>query len=176
MINKERLYLKLIREKDIPIITRLFKNENAKMLSFQYGDNLNEEAINKRFQQILYDERNRLDFLVYLTKGTLVGYVVLTRIDWITGTAELSTLIDDQYLYIGFGTIVMALVCDLCFEELNLNKVYYKIREDNEFIPSRVDNQILREVPIGDGNIRSYYYGEIIKEDRSLFQIEEPSS
>lgn len=168
MLNKSRLYLKQIREKDIPLVCELFKMENGKMLSFEYGEDLNERDISNVLVQILNTPGNRLDCLVYLKNGALVGYTALVNIDWIKGSTELVTLIDEKYLYVGFGTIIMSLVCDLCFEELNLNKIYYKIREDNYFLPSRIENKILREVPVKNDKIQSYYYGEIIKSESSI--------
>lgn len=139
------------------------------MLSFQYGKDFKEETFYKRFKEILYSSGNRLDYLIYLKESTIIGYLALTRIDFINGSAEIGTLIDEKYILVGFGSIAMALACDLCFQELNLNKIYFKIREDNHFIPKRENNKMIRQVPV-DGIIQSYYYDEITKDD--FFKIE----
>jgi hypothetical protein len=72
-----------------------------------------------------------------------------------------NSLEEADVIGIGYGTLISKLTLKMCFEELNLNKVIYKIREDNNWIPNRVENQLTRNVPVNKDKAYSYYYGEI---------------
>ena len=65
-------------------------------------------------------------------KGTAIGTVMLTDIDFKNGTAEIHIKIaDKQNRGCGYGKDVVQCLTNYAFEELRLNCLYCSIREDN---------------------------------------------
>lgn len=157
-----KINLKPLRIRDIEELCRLLKSSSAVMLNDDFGLDMDEAKIRELFELRLRSRyENNLYFLALLGSGKIVGYTSVANIDFVNGCAEISTFVDEQYQGIGFGPVIMDLVIKLCFEELNLVKVCFKIREDNISLPSRTKNRLLRELPAQNMKKYSYYYSEI---------------
>lgn len=154
-----------MRAEDIPQVCELLKSNSAKMLSNSFGNDLDEKKVSNDFYNSLTsDINNKLIFLAYLKKSKkLLGYVSIINIDWVKGVAEISVIVHEKYQCIGYGPLINSAAIVYCFEELNLRKVYSKVRIDNTNIPDRINRQLFRKIPVGDGSYIDYYYGEVIK-------------
>jgi len=61
-----------------------------------------------------------------------IGNVNLSSINWINRTAEYSIMIGEKSLWgKGFGKEATMLIIKYAFEELNLNRIYLTVRDDN---------------------------------------------
>lgn len=80
------------------------------------------------------DENQRLYGIYDLScNQTVLGIVRLMFIDWETRSAELGIYIgEESYRGKGIGKRSIKMVLDRAFDELGLNKVYLKVRKDNE--------------------------------------------
>ena len=172
MIKGGKVFLKLMRTEDISEVCKLLKSNSAKMISDSFGDKLNAESREKSLRDILESNTNdRFHFLVYTSKNKkVIGYVFVSNINWIDGSAELVVIVDDKYQGVGYGSIANIALVNYCFNELNLKKICSKIRVDNDNIPDRIEGQLIRKVPsekndTGDVICTDYYYREWLKKD-----------
>ena len=157
-----KINLRTLRIRDIEELCRMLKSGSAVMLNDDFGPDMDEAKVCEILESRLRSRyENNLHFLALLGSGKIVGYTSVANIDFVNGCAEISTFVDEKYQGIGFGPAIMDLVIKLCFEELNLVKVCFKIREDNINLPSRTENRLLRELPAQNMKKHSYYYGEI---------------
>lgn len=164
MIEHERFYLAHMRMDDISAVCNLFKSDSTKMLSDNFGSDIDEVQVSNIYAGKLnnVDSNCSILFLVYLRKSRrLIGYTAIASIDYMNRCAEISIMIDEKYQYVGYGPLVSAEVVNYCFEELNMTKVYSKTRVDNPWDPYSMSGQLIRKVPVGDGTYHDYYYREI---------------
>ncbi|NFF81597.1 GNAT family N-acetyltransferase [Clostridium botulinum] len=170
MIKEGKIFLKLLRSEDIDYVCDILKDQDAKLISDDFGENIDVEKRKKIFKDILESNTfDKLHFLAYTVKSKkIIGYSFIAGIDWIKGSAELVVIVKNKYIGIGYGSIINLALIDYCFKELNLKKVYCEIRIDNKNIPDRVDGDLMRSLPIESSNgilYHSYYYRELLKKD-----------
>ena len=82
-------------------------------------------------QQTSYS-RGEYEFAVEDFEGDLVGRCGLIRVDWKNRTAELGIMIGTPYRGRGYGKEAMKLLCDFCFNEMNLHKLKVSVYAFNE--------------------------------------------
>lgn len=66
------------------------------------------------------------------SEGTLVGQVHVKHLDWEVGRAELAYLLDRRSEGQGFATEAVQRIVSMCFEELQLHKVFLRTIVGNE--------------------------------------------
>ena len=82
-------------------------------------------------QQTSYT-RGEYQFAVEDAEGYLVGRCGVTRLDWKNRVGELAIMIGAPYRGRGYGGEAMALLCDFCFQEMNLHKLKVSVLAFNE--------------------------------------------
>ena len=73
-------------------------------------------------QQTSYT-RGEYQFAIEDFEGDLVGRCGVTRLDWKNRVGELAIMIGSPYRGRGYGQEAMELLCDFCFQEMNLHKL-----------------------------------------------------
>lgn len=82
-------------------------------------------------QQTSYT-RGEYQFAIEDFEGYLVGRCGVTRVDWKNRVGELAIMIGTPYRRRGYGQEAMKLLCDFCFEEMNLHKLKVSVLAANE--------------------------------------------
>ena len=82
-------------------------------------------------QQTSYT-RGEYQFAIEDGEGYLVGRCGVTRLDWKNRVGELAIMIGAPYRGRGYGKEAMALLCDFCFQEMNLHKLKVSVLKTNE--------------------------------------------
>lgn len=82
-------------------------------------------------QQTSYT-RGEYQFAIEDFEGSLVGRCGVTRLDWKNRVAELAIMIGTPYRHRGYGREAMQLLCDFCFQEMNLHKLKVSVLAFNE--------------------------------------------
>ena len=82
-------------------------------------------------QQTSYT-RGEYQFAIEDGDGYLVGRCGVTRLDWKNRVAELAIMIGAPYRGRGYGSEAMGLLCDFCFQEMNLHKLKVSVLAFNE--------------------------------------------
>lgn len=83
-------------------------------------------------KSILNDEKNIRLAICLKENDKYIGNTNLTSINWINRTAEFSIFVGDKNQWgKGFGKEATILMLKYAFEELNLNRIYAFVREDN---------------------------------------------
>ena len=82
-------------------------------------------------QQTSYT-RGEYQFAVEDDEGYLVGRCGVTRLDWKNRVGELAIMIGAPYRGRGYGQEAMSLLCDFCFQEMNLHKLKVSVLAFNE--------------------------------------------
>ena len=67
--------------------------------------------------------RGEYQFAIEDAEGYLVGRCGVTHLDWKNRLGELGIMVGAPYRGRGYGTEAMSLLCDFCFDELNLHKL-----------------------------------------------------
>jgi len=81
---------------------------------------------------ILNDEKNIRLAICITSDNQHIGNINLTSINWINQCAEFSIMIGDKSQWgKGYGKEATKLILKYAFAELNLNRVYLTVREDN---------------------------------------------
>ena len=76
--------------------------------------------------------RGEYQFAVEDFEGDLVGRCGTIRVDWKNRVAELAIMIGTPYRGRGYGKEAMRLLCDFCFNEMNLHKLKVTVFAFNE--------------------------------------------
>ena len=76
--------------------------------------------------------RGEYQFAVEDFEGDLVGRCGTIRVDWKNRVAELAIMIGTPYRGRGYGREAMRLLCDFCFNEMNLHKLKVTVFAFNE--------------------------------------------
>ena len=82
-------------------------------------------------QQTSYT-RGEYQFAIEDAEGYLVGRCGVTRLDWKNRVGELAIMIGAPYRGRGYGGEAMSLLCDFCFQEMNLHKLKVSVLAFNE--------------------------------------------
>ena len=81
-------------------------------------------------QQTSYT-RGEYQFAIEDAEGDLVGRCGVTRLDWKNRVGELAIMIGAPYRGRGYGKEAMGLLCDFCFQEMNLHKLKVSVLMTN---------------------------------------------
>lgn len=82
-------------------------------------------------QQSSYS-RGEYQFAVEDFQGDMVGRCGVIRLDWKNRVAEVAIMIGPDWRGRGYGKEAMALLCDFCFQEMNLHKLKVSVFAFNE--------------------------------------------
>lgn len=82
-------------------------------------------------QQTSYT-RGEYQFAIEDFEGYLVGRCGVIRLDWKNRIADLAIMIGTPYRRRGYGREAMGLLCDFCFQEMNLHKLKVSVLAFNE--------------------------------------------
>lgn len=132
MLFGERLYLRLMEEKDVPYKVKWINDpEVRKTLNFSYP--VSEIATKQWLNKVALDS-SRKDFIVCLKENdTPIGYAGLLNIDVKNSKAESYMGIGEKNCWgKGYAKETRILLLDYAFKELGLNKVYSYVWIENE--------------------------------------------
>lgn len=171
MIENERIYLRLMEEKDIPYKVSWINNPNFRStLNFEYPVS---EVGTRKWLNSVSGNPNRRDFFVCNKESDEpIGFGGLLNIDYKNSKAESYMGIGDLNSQgKGYGYDIRKLILDYAFNELSLNKVYAYVWEKNTpmvNLNKKVGFQIeglLRDDILSHGELRSRYIMGITKKD-----------
>lgn len=171
MLESKKIYLRLMEEKDVPYKVNWVNNSEFRYtLNFDYPLS---EISTKKWLHKVSENPTRRDFIVCdkLTHEP-IGFAGLTNIDYRNSKAESYMGIGDlSYQGKGLGREVRIVLLEYAFKELNLNKVYSHVWEENKLmleLNKKVGFQIdglLREDILSHGERRNRYVMSILKEE-----------
>ena len=171
LLSSERIYLRLMEEKDVPYKVEWINNpEFRHTLNFDYP--LSEIGTRKWLQSVAGNP-TRKDFIVCDKEtDTPIGYGGLIGIDYKNSKAESYMGIGNlNYQGKGLGVEIREVLLNYAFDELNLNKVYAYVWEENQpmlELNKKVGFKIeglLREDILSHGELRSRYIMGILKDE-----------
>lgn len=113
-------------------------------------------------QQTSYT-RGEYQFAIEDFEGSLAGRCGVIRLDWKNRVAELAIMIGTPYRGRGYGKEAMALLCDFCFNEMNLHKLKVSVFAFNEpAIRCYESNGFLREGLLKQEIFRDGEYRDVV--------------
>ena len=114
---------------------------------------------------------NRYDVTV-LEDGEIVAFGGYTSINREVGKAETYLFADPFHLHKGIGTRAKKLICQIGFEQLRLNKLYFITNEDNyasirvnEKCGFKLEGRLRQEYITKDGERKDRLYFGLLKEE-----------
>lgn len=171
MIGNERIYLRLMEEKDIPYKVRWINNPDFRStLNFEYPIS---EIGTRKWLNSVSGNSNRRDFFVCNKENDEpIGFGGLLNIDYKNSKAESYMGIGNlNYQGKGCGYDIRTLILGYAFNELNLNKVYAYVWEKNTpmiNLNKKVGFEIeglLRDDILSHGKLRNRYIMGITKNE-----------
>ena len=133
MIEGNRIRLRAFEAGDLDA-EHAFVNDYETLLDMMGGIPLPSSMSDEQqwlSQQTSYT-RGEYQFAVEDGEGYLVGRCGVTRLDWKNRVGELAIMIGAPYRGRGYGREAMALLCDFCFQEMNLHKLKVSVLKTNE--------------------------------------------
>ena len=113
-------------------------------------------------QQTSYT-RGEYQFAIEDCEGYLVGRCGVTRLDWKNRVGELAIMIGAPYRRKGYGQEAMGLLCDFCFQEMNLHKLKVSVLAFNEAaIRCYEQNGFIREGVLKEEIFRCGKYQDVV--------------
>lgn len=171
MIYGEKIYLRLMENEDVPYKVKWVNDpEVRRTLNFEYP--ISEIGTRKWLNQVAGNS-SRKDFIVCDKENNQpIGYCGLIGIDIKTRKAESYMGIGElSYHGKGIGYDIRKTLLDYAFDELNLNKVFAYVWEQNTAMKNlneKVGFQVeglLREDIMSHGERRNRYYMGLLKSE-----------
>jgi len=130
MILGSKVRLRAIERADLPTFVRWFNDPQVReYLALYMPMSLAEEE--RWFERHLEDKDNMI-FAVETLDGTHIGNVGLHRFEWKDRGVELGIVLGEKaYWNKGYGTDAIRTLLGFAFRELNLNRVFLRVRADN---------------------------------------------
>lgn len=171
MLEGKHVYLRPMEEKDIPFKVKWINNPKIRStLNFDYPIS---EVGTRKWLHNVSGNPNRRDFFVCL-KDTHepIGFGGLINIDYKNSKAESYMGIGElKYHGKGYGYDIRRLILDYAFYELNLNKVYAYVWENNSAMMNlnkkagfKIEG-LLRDDILSHGELRNRYIMGVLKKD-----------
>lgn len=131
MIETERIYLRAIEKKDLPLRVQWLNNPVVRetlLLSVP----ISEAETDLWFERILRDI-TRVDFIiVFKETETPIGFAGYVGIDWVNRKAEPFIAIGStDHWGLGLGTEIVSKLLDYGFNEMGLNRQYGFVLDNN---------------------------------------------
>lgn len=171
MLKGERVYLRLMEEKDVPYKVKWINDAEIRhTLNFDYP--LSEVSTRRWLHNVVGDSTRR-DFIVCLIENDEpIGYGGFIGIDYKNSKAESYMGVGVKKLQgKGIGLEIRKILLDYAFNELSLNKVYAYVWEENTAmikLNKNVGFQIeglLREDVLSHGERRNRYLMSILQRE-----------
>lgn len=176
MIIGERIYLRLMEEKDVIYKVGWINDPDVrKSLNFDYPIS---EVGTKQWLYRVASDNSRKDFIVCMRENDLpIGYCGFLNIDIKNSKAESYMGIGDKKHWgKGLGNEIRELLLEYGFNELSLNKIYSYVWADNEKMLELnkkfgfIVEGLLRQDIFSHGNRRDRYIMGILKKEYNEFK------
>ncbi len=171
MLESERIYLRLMEERDIPYKVKWINDpEVRRTLNFDYP--ISEVGTKQWLNKVALDN-SRKDFIVCLKKEDIpIGYGGFLNIDIKNSKAESYMGIGNKdYWGKGYAKEIRRVLLEYAFEDLGLNKVYSYVWSENikminlnKSVGFEIEG-LLRSDIFSHGQYRDRYIMSILKED-----------
>lgn len=130
MIYGEKTRLRRIERKDIPTFVRWFNDPEVRDFLTMYRPISTAEE-EKWFEGHLEDQSSEL-FAVETADGVHIGNIGLHDINWQYRQVALGIVIGEkEYWGKGYGSDAIRTLLRFAFQEMNLRRVFLRVREDN---------------------------------------------
>jgi RimJ/RimL family protein N-acetyltransferase len=171
MVTGERVYLRLMEEKDIPYKVRWVNDPDVRrtlILSYPIS-----EIGTKQWLHSIASDKTRRDFIVCLLENDFpIGFCGFVNIDTKNSKAEMYMAVGHkEYWGKGFAADISKVLMEYGFEELGMNRIYSYVWSENERMINLnkkfgyVTEGLLREDIFSHGEFRSSYMMSILKDE-----------
>jgi RimJ/RimL family protein N-acetyltransferase len=164
--------LEEITAKDVPAINRWRKDKELVShlgATFRF---INIETDKQWFENYLKDRGNQVRCGIYLRPRKLVGVVYLTHIDQVNRNAEFSIMLGEKKCWgKGIGSVAAKSMLEHGFKDLNLQRIYLYVVEDNKRAAGVYkklgfrQEGILRKAVYKNGTYKNIFLMSVLKEE-----------
>jgi ribosomal-protein-serine acetyltransferase len=98
-----------------------------------------------------------------------VGYLSIKSLDWDIPKCEMGYFVDEHYTGQGLASEALAMACDICFQQLEMEKIYLRVLKGNQASKRvaeknhfRLEGVLQREFRDHEGVLRDvWYFGRV---------------
>lgn len=155
MLSGKKVYLTTVEEENLEQM-RKWRNEPGLRRYFREYREISRTMQKKWFEKINNDN-NQVNFEIHDTSnGKIIGHCGLYYINWVSRTGEFGIYIGDkEYRSGGYGSDTLRTLVKYGFEDLNLNRIWCEVYDNNSSI------EVYKHLGFKmEGTLRQNYYNE----------------
>jgi UDP-4-amino-4,6-dideoxy-N-acetyl-beta-L-altrosamine N-acetyltransferase len=135
MLKGKNIYLASVSKESIEQLRNWRNNPEFRKYFREYRE-ISKEMQNAWFMNRVEGNSSQIDFEIRDIKtDTLIGHCGLYYINWVNRTAEFTIYVGDlSFRGAGFGSSALRTLLKYGFEDLNLNKIWCEVYDNNEAI------------------------------------------
>ncbi len=131
ILKGEKVSLGVILREDIPKIWE-WKNDREVTRSLADPSDVSTlEEWEKWYENLASKKPTKRAFAILNEESKIVGIVIVSRIDFRNGTAEIGYFLGKEYWNRGYASEAVKLILEYCFRYMNLRKVFARTYENN---------------------------------------------
>lgn len=161
MFYSDKVAIRAIEEDDLPFLTDLrnFPSTWTNLGTVQF---LNLESQKLWLVSLAKDKTRAYYMLIDARSNARLGLIRMDEIDHINKSIRVGCDIHPHWRGQGFGTQAYKLIFNFCYDELNMNRVWLLVLEDNEVARNLYkkvgmhEEGIMREAIYRDGRFKNY--------------------
>ena len=155
MLSGKKVYLTTVEEENLEQM-REWRNEPGLRRYFREYREISRTMQKKWFEKINNDN-NQVNFEIHdAVTGKIIGHCGLYYINWVSRTGEFGIYIGDkEYRSGGYGSDTLRTLVKYGFEDLNLNRIWCEVYDNNSSI------EVYKHLGFKpEGTLRQNYYNE----------------
>lgn len=155
MLSGKKVYLTTVEEENLEQM-RKWRNEPGLRRYFREYREISRTMQKKWFEKINNDN-NQVNFEIHdASSGKIIGHCGLYYINWVSRTGEFGIYIGDkEYRSGGYGSDTLRTLVKYGFEDLNLNRIWCEVYDNNSSI------EVYKHLGFKmEGTLRQNYYNE----------------
>ncbi|NJD99712.1 N-acetyltransferase [Thermococcus sp. LS1] len=131
ILKGEKVSLGVILREDIPKIWEWNNDREVTKTLADPSDVSTLEEWMKWYENLTTKKLTKRAFAILNEEGKIVGTVIVSRIDFRNGTAEIGYFLGKEHWNRGYGSEAVELTLKYCFRYMNLRKVFARTYENN---------------------------------------------
>jgi UDP-4-amino-4,6-dideoxy-N-acetyl-beta-L-altrosamine N-acetyltransferase len=130
MFPYKKIYMRPVEEKDLEKIRKI-RNDPSTWMNLTHINLINVDDQKKWFASLSKQRTSKRFYTVCKGKEQLVGIVRMDEFDWVNRNVRVGCDVAKHLRGKGYGTQIMQMVMEYCFNYLNMHRLWLLVLENN---------------------------------------------